>query len=186
MQSPKRKSDLRTSRLSRAYAPNSAASNGGGTPLVLPLIGVVGLPLLESPTPPAPPRSLSLSLGPSTLLPFPPNSLSLKLPLSALLLMLNSPSPLPGGGEVASPDVADPGPDRPPDLASDGVRSFHAATILRTEVNGERGEICCWGRRSEPVGVRLPVFVPVPPVMVPDPVMVPEPVLVNVLVNVLV
>lgn len=47
--------------------------------------------------------------------------------------------------------------ERPPDFAREGVRSFHAATMLRTEVSGERGDAC--ERRRDPVGVSVPVFV---------------------------
>lgn len=57
----------------------------------------------------------------------------------------------------------------PPVLAPEtGVLSFHAATMFRTEVSGDRGEIFC-GRLSEepvgvvpvPVNVSLSVYVPV-------------------------
>ena len=55
------------------------------------------------------------------------------------------------GGDEAL--VAEPGGD---DLGFDlaGVRSFHAATIFRTEVRGDWGDIC--GRRSgDAVGVTV-------------------------------
>lgn len=42
-------------------------------------------------------------------------------------------------------------------LSREGVRSFHAAIILRTDVKGERGEVC-GRRREETVGVTLVVF----------------------------
>lgn len=43
-------------------------------------------------------------------------------------------------------------------LLPSGVRSFHAATMLRTDVSGERGDVC--GRRSDDaVGVPVKVFV---------------------------
>lgn len=59
----------------------------------------------------------------------------------ARLLRLNSPWPLvPGpvllGGEVVVSE-GDFGV-----LSRDGVRSFHAAIILRTDVKGERGDVC--------------------------------------------
>jgi len=41
-----------------------------------------------------------------------------------------------------------------------GVRSFQAATMLRTEVSGERGEVC-GRRRGDAVGVPVKVAVPV-------------------------
>ena len=63
-------------------------------------------------------------------------------------------------------------------MLSEGVRSFHAATMFRTEVRGERGEV--WGRRrEEAVGVAVVVkpvnvfvFVYVPEVAVPEGVYV--------------
>ena len=60
------------------------------------------------------------------------------------------------------------------DLLSDGVRSFHAATMLRTDVSGDRGDVC-GRRREEAVGVAVvvkpvKVFVYVPEVVVPEPV----------------
>lgn len=144
--------------------------------LPLPLIGVEGLPLPSSP--PFPPRISPLRL------PLAAESRSRMLPRSALLLRLNKPSPLPGG-DVASPDVADPGADERPDLIVDGVLSFQAATILRTDVSGERGDVC--GRRREPVGVSVPEFVLVKVfVFVPEGVNVLVFVWVNVFVLVLV
>jgi hypothetical protein len=91
-------------------------------------------------------------------------SLDLPPALSATRLLIpNLPSPSPPQGEVGTEPGTD---DFPPDFAK-GVRSFNAATILRTEVNGERGDV--WGRRREDDGGG-----------------VPETVVVNVLVSVLV
>jgi hypothetical protein len=42
-------------------------------------------------------------------------------------------------------------------LSREGVRSFHAAIILRTDVKGERGDVC-GRRREETVGVTLVEF----------------------------
>jgi hypothetical protein len=102
------------------------------------------------------PRRLGVAGSP---LPLPPSlSLSLAPTRCALLLMPKSPSPS-GGGETL---VAEPGAEDFPVRAADGVRSFHSATILRTEASGERGEVC--GRRRVEVGVvrvLVPVNVPV-------------------------
>ena len=96
------------------------------------------------------------------------------MPRSARLRTLKSPSPCVGDGLVAAERT---------DLPSDGVRSFHAATMLRTDVSGERGDVC--GRRSEDaVGVAVDVkpvnvfeyeSVPVP-VTEPEAALLPEPV----------
>jgi hypothetical protein len=51
----------------------------------------------------------------------------------------------PSSGVVSVGDTCD-------DLSKDGERLFHAATMLRTELSGERGDVC--GRLSEvPWGV---------------------------------
>lgn len=42
-------------------------------------------------------------------------------------------------------------------LSRDGVRSFHAEIILRTDIKGERGDVC-GRRREETVGVTLVMF----------------------------
>ena len=42
------------------------------------------------------------------------------------------------------------------DFPSEGVRSFHAATMFLTEVSGERGDVCGL-RRDEAVGVAVVV-----------------------------
>jgi hypothetical protein len=57
-------------------------------------------------------------------------------PLSARRRMLKIPS----SGVVSAADTCD-------DLSMEGERLFHAATMLRTELNGERGDVC--GRLSE-------------------------------------
>jgi hypothetical protein len=78
---------------------------------------------------------------------------SLAKTLSALLFILIKPSPAPVG-EVMTESVVAP-------AALVGVRSFQAATIFRTELNGDRGE--AWGRRRDDmVGVAVKVSVGVP------------------------
>ena len=59
-------------------------------------------------------------------------------PLSARRRMLKNPS-----SGVTSDDLL----ELTWDLSSEGDRLFHAATMLRTEVRGERGDAC--GRLSE-------------------------------------
>jgi hypothetical protein len=72
-------------------------------------------------------------LGPDS----PPiEALSRWKPLSARRRMLKNPS----SGVVSTADTCD-------DLSMEGERLFHAATMLRTELNGERGDVC--GRLSE-------------------------------------
>jgi hypothetical protein len=107
----------------------------------LPLLGV---PTSRLPLPPLSGKGLSVGL----------DSLNLALAFSALLLIPNkpSPSPPPGPGEVGTEPGTD---DFPPDFANDGVRSFHAATMFRTEVKGDRGEVL--GRRREDGGVSVTV-----------------------------
>ena len=46
----------------------------------------------------------------------------------------------PSSGVVSVADTCD-------DLSIEGERLFHAATTLRTELNGERGDV--WGRLSD-------------------------------------
>ena len=71
-------------------------------------------------------------LGPDS----PPiEALSRWKPLSARRRMLKNPS-----SGVVSADTCD-------DLSIEGERLFHAATMLRTELNGDRGDVC--GRLSE-------------------------------------
>jgi hypothetical protein len=84
---------------------------------------------------------------------------------------LPSPNCPPPAGDALTADPATEGftPDR---LA--GVLSFHKATILRTDVKGERGDPC--GRRRVEAGVRVLVLVNVP-VSVAVPVNVRENVL---------
>ena len=142
------------------------------------MLSVVASPLVLIPA--SPPPSLSPSSPPTGLpcLSTAPNarSRSLAVPRSARLRTLNNPSPCVGDGDVAAERA---------DLPSDGVRSFHAATMLRTDVSGERGDVC--GRRSEDaVGVAVDVkpvnvfeYVPVPvpvPVTEPEAALLPEPV----------
>jgi hypothetical protein len=112
-------------------------SNGGGMMLLLTLLGVVGWLL---------PLFIFAELG------WEPAARSRERfsAREARLRRLNRPSVLLGGETVDSvEDCVFP---------SDGVRSFHAATMLRTDVRGERGDVC--GRRKgETVGVILDVFV---------------------------
>lgn len=78
--------------------------------------------------------------------------------LCALVLIPKRPSLSVGGGETL---VADPGPFFPGDRLSDGVLSFHSATMFRTDAKGDLGDVC--GRRRVEVGViDVPVNVPVP------------------------
>lgn len=67
-----------------------------------------------------------------------PVSLNLVPALCALLLMPNKLSLSVGGDTL----LADPGTGGLPVVrAPRGVRSFHAATMLRTDVKGERGDV---------------------------------------------
>lgn len=131
--------------------PSSLTSKGGGISALWPL----RLPLLTR-------LSRSYGAGSLRLLPCRACSLSRASPLSARRRKLNKPSSCPvvcacTGGVFGSPPLRG--------VPSDGVRCFHAATMLRTEVNGERGEVC--GRRSGVcVGVVVPVSVSVNPVRV--------------------
>jgi hypothetical protein len=63
-------------------------------------------------------------------------ALSRRKPLSACRRMLKKPS----SGVVSVCETCDV-------LSKDGERLFHAATMLRTKLSGERGDIC--GRLSE-------------------------------------
>jgi hypothetical protein len=101
-------------------------------------------------------------------------SLNLAVPLSALLRRLNNPSSISlGANSDANSDTysdtysvprSDPSADEealgdvlrvsmPPDfLLLSGVRSFHAATMFRTDVRGDRSVLAgCWGCLSEAV-----------------------------------
>lgn len=155
----------------------------------IPLVLNVASPLVLRPASP----TLSPSAPPSIGLPCSstaPSASSRRraAPRSARLRKLKRPSPpCVGEGDVAVERT---------DLPSEGVRSFHAATMLRTEVSGERGDVC--GRRSDDaVGVAVVVkpvnvfeYEPVPVTdpgaeLPPEPVRVYVSVVVRVWVNVL-
>lgn len=122
-----------------AYWPNSAISNVAGS---IPLVLIVASPLVLA--------RASAALSPSSNLPISLDVPSLRraAPRSARLRKLKRPSPpCVGDGDVVFERI---------DLLNDGVRSFHAATILRTEVSGERGEVC-GRRREDAVGVAVVV-----------------------------
>ncbi len=130
-------------------------SNVGSTPLVL-----NASPLLASATLCAP-VDVDLPISSTS------RSLGRAPPREARRRTLNRPSPWDGEGEVVFERT---------DLLRDGVRSFHAATMFRTDVSGDRGDV--WGRRSdEAVGVAVvvkpvKVLLYVPDVEVPGPVYV--------------
>lgn len=111
-----------TASLLCAYAPNSPTSKPGGNPPLLVLL--LTLPLV---------RTLALSGG--TGLTSPPKPTPARC--CALLLIPNSPSVSEGEGDGETLLAGVFGPP---------VRSFHSATMLRTEARGERGDVC--GRRK--------------------------------------
>lgn len=127
-----------TSLLPLAKVPNSARSRGGGTvPLDardMVVLGVLGT-LASSGL-----WRESIVLNVDELLSPRIAALSRWEPLSARRRMLKNPS----SGVTSVDDLLELTWD---DLSSEGDRLLHAATMLRTELSGERGDAC--GRLSE-------------------------------------